>query len=227
MANIDLSLFDISTIEEKHKNKKREQHSGPKEDADAHQCARPMCQEPAYYRAPKSPQQLNEYRYFCLKHIQEHNKRWNFCANMSEDEIIHHLEQDIIGHRPTWVSGLGIKSKTQKKHRFSQENTHNEFDFDDPFDLGRTIFGDQKKQHKKKNKSTKQQQQISKELQKIYDACTVLGVDFPVNYEILRKSYKKLVKQYHPDINKKDLDAEAKLRRIVAAYKLVTEYLQL
>lgn len=221
MSGIDLSLFDIAFIEEKHKRRAKKLQNGyadilSDDNVNIYECARPNCQEDALYRAPKSPNQLNEYRYFCLKHVQEHNRRWNFCAEMSENEILSYLEKDIIGHRPTWRSGLGIK--TEKKS--NEKNTKQDYIFDDPFDLASTIFGTQKKY-------TKLNPKQDPKFKKIIDACAILGVDFPIEYEILRKSYKKLVKQYHPDINKQDIDAEEKLRKIVAAYKTVTAYLHM
>ncbi len=37
--------------------------------------------------------------------------------------------------------------------------------------------------------------------------------------ETLRKQYKKLVKKYHPDVNRDDKDAEEKFKLLGQAYK--------
>ena len=66
---------------------------------------------------------------------------------------------------------------------------------------------------------------IGKVLQKIIDACNVLSVEFPPTLVIVKQNYKKLVKQYHPDINKTDKDAEQKLRIVVDSYRLIADFL--
>lgn len=223
MARIDLSLFDISTIEAKHKARKCQTHTHG--DKIARECDRPACDEVAYYKAPKSPRLLNEYRYFCLKHIREHNERWNYCENMTEQEIISHLEKDVVGHRPTWQSGMS-NSNTRDSQKTYQPHYDKPFAFDDPFDLTKNMF-DTAQQQQTQKKSYKQKQNVhyDDKSQKIYDACHVMAVEFPPLFESLRHNYKKLVKQYHPDTNKTDKDAEQKLRSVVEAYKILTDFL--
>ena len=63
----------------------------------------------ANYKAPSSPDELNNYIWFCLQHIKEYNKKWNFFSNMSADEIEEFLENDIIGHRKTKKIGAHNK----------------------------------------------------------------------------------------------------------------------
>ena len=43
--------------------------------------------------------------YYCLDHIKDFNKNYNFFEGMSEEEIIDYQISSIIGHRPTWKSG--------------------------------------------------------------------------------------------------------------------------
>ena len=38
------------------------------------------------YRAPKGRERLNEYFWFCLNHVREYNKAWDYYAGMSERE---------------------------------------------------------------------------------------------------------------------------------------------
>ena len=223
MAKIDLSLFDISTIEAR--SKKRNPHKYKQDTENVYECERPCCNEPAYYKAPKSPQNLNQYRYFCLKHIREHNQRWNFCENMTEQDIISHLEKDVIGHRPTWQSGMSVGG-SGKGSAYKRQESYSEkpFAFDDPFDLSKTIFDTINPQ--KNTQKQKLTPHYDSKLQKIYDACQVLAVEFPPELNILKQNYKKLVKQYHPDINKHDINAEQKLRQILDAYRLIKDFLE-
>ena len=50
-------------------------------------CDSPKCKEKGEYRAPKSRVMLNEYFYFCLDHIKEYNKSWDFYKGMSVEQI--------------------------------------------------------------------------------------------------------------------------------------------
>ena len=62
-------------------------------------CSFEGCDQIGDYKAPSSPDQLKEYIWFCLKHIKEYNKKWNYFSDMTADEIEEFIENDIIGHR--------------------------------------------------------------------------------------------------------------------------------
>ena len=64
-------------------------------------CNSPECNLFAEYKAPLSPDNLRQYQWFCLQHIKEYNKNWNYFENMTADEIETFIENDIIGHRKT------------------------------------------------------------------------------------------------------------------------------
>ena len=46
-------------------------------------CDRIDCNKEGEFRAPKSRILLNEYYFFCLKHIKEYNKSWDFYKGLS------------------------------------------------------------------------------------------------------------------------------------------------
>ena len=41
-------------------------------------CDKDKCENKGEYKAPKSRLFLNEYYFFCLEHIKEYNKSWDF-----------------------------------------------------------------------------------------------------------------------------------------------------
>jgi DnaJ-class molecular chaperone len=55
------------------------------------------------------------------------------------------------------------------------------------------------------------------------DPYTVLGVKKGASDEEIRKAYRKLAKQYHPDLNPGKKDAEAKFKSASAAYDLLSD----
>src|SRR5690606_32981853 len=43
-----------------------------------------------------------DYWHFCLSHASEYNRRWNYFAGMSDDELAAYQAREETGHRPTW-----------------------------------------------------------------------------------------------------------------------------
>ena len=49
----------------------------------------------------------------------------------------------------------------------------------------------------------------------------ILSIQMPITLEKIKSSYKKLVKKYHPDINKDDNNAEKIFKEVNSAYKVL------
>lgn len=81
----------------------------PQNEGKTHRCDHPGCAEKGEYKAPKD-RNLKEYYWFCLKHVQEYNARWNYYAG-HEDET----EEE---HKPRMHFG-GFRSKI--KYQFGYD----------------------------------------------------------------------------------------------------------
>lgn len=55
------------------------------------------------------------------------------------------------------------------------------------------------------------------------DPYTVLGIRRDAGQEDIRRAYRKLAKQYHPDLNQGKKDAEARFKAVSAAYDLLSD----
>ena len=55
------------------------------------------------------------------------------------------------------------------------------------------------------------------------DLYGILGVDKNVDDSTLKKTYRKLSKKYHPDVNPNDPTAEEKFKEISHAYNILSE----
>ena len=55
------------------------------------------------------------------------------------------------------------------------------------------------------------------------DYYEVLGIGRDANEADIKKAYRKLAKQYHPDVNPGDKDAEAKIKEISEAYEVLSD----
>ena len=89
-------------------------------------CEMPGCVAAAEHKAPKH-RGLNEYYHFCLQHVREYNKAWNFFHGMSEKEVQAHMEKARYGERPTWqYSGEASEEDILRK------SAEQEYHFRDP-----------------------------------------------------------------------------------------------
>ena len=57
--------------------KRTKKYYAPQNENVVHKCDFPGCAEKGEYRAPKD-RKLKDYYWFCLKHVQEYNSKWNY-----------------------------------------------------------------------------------------------------------------------------------------------------
>ena len=50
-------------------------------------CDAPGCKEEGQHPAPKSRRKANERYYFCLEHVREYNKAWNYFEGMTPGAV--------------------------------------------------------------------------------------------------------------------------------------------
>src|SRR5258708_30786797 len=75
--------------------------------AQTHQrvCEAPGCWLWGEYRAPRARDRLNEHRWFCLEHVREYNKKWDYFAGLDAEAIEAHIRADTTWRRPVWPLG--------------------------------------------------------------------------------------------------------------------------
>jgi len=141
--------------------------------------------------------------FYCLNHIKEFNKNYNFFEGMSEEEIIDYQISAIIGHRPTWKSGTNPHA-----NYFSKFAKNDGSAFDDPFDLF------------EKDKTSKYERQSKIKKGKISEkAYKLLDFSSLSSKSDIRKKFKEVVKRLHPDTNGGDNSQEDLLKEVISAYK--------
>ena len=173
-------------------------------------CAHPGCKAEGLYRAPRSPQHLNQYLWFCLDHVREYNKSWDFYAGMNTDQIEHQVRFDTVWQRPTWP--LGSWGTSAAKRRFAGVD-ETEFMPDDVRDaINARMHAAEKRAEAERRRRA--QKTASKE----EAALAVLDLAPPVSWGEIRARYKDLVKRLHPDANGGDKSAEEQLKLVNQAY---------
>jgi len=166
------------------------------------ECDSNNCKKKGEYRAPRSRILLNSYFYFCLDHIKEYNKSWDFYKGMTVDQIENSMRNDTVWDRPSWPL------KGTYKNVFDEIN----YDIDEFNKAENNKINDKYFKSKMIDETlTFEDRQALKELQ----------VEKPISLEKIKKNFKKLVKIFHPDVNGNNKKAEEKFKEINESYRLL------
>ncbi len=161
-------------------------------------CDHVNCDKKAEHRAPKSRDNLREYFWFCLEHVREYNRSWNYFEDMSEDQISTYRHNSATWHRPTW--DLGTKSKNP------------EFSVKEPYGLFNEETTSETNQSNIKRTTT---------TAPVAKALNVMSLKTTASPTEVKNRYKELAKKFHPDLNSGSKDAEERLKRVNEAYSLL------
>ena len=166
-------------------------------------CDHPDCDLGGEFRAPRSRTPDDGMFWFCLDHVREYNKAWDYFAGMDRDEIERLQREVVTWHRPTWPLGTNPYARPKQTP------------IDDPFDFLRAGNGelDARSGHEKNGGSGAPV--IGPEQQQALD---MLEIDATATLQQIKTRYKQLVKRYHPDANGSDLASEERLKQIIQAY---------
>ena len=160
-------------------------------------CAADGCLQEGNYPAPKSRSALRDYLWFCLEHVREYNKSWNYYEGLQGAALEAEIRRATTWERPSWKFATGKPS----------ENS-----FEDP--LGLFDF-----ENRDANSPARQVSPEERRAWKTLQLSPVTDID------VVKKQYKRLVKQNHPDKNGGDAAAEERLKDINLAYSLIRKSL--
>ncbi len=198
--------FDISVSADKKRRAKTRGTTGAFESS-AHSCEAHSCELSGKYRAPKSPNNLDEFQWFCLKHVKEYNQHWNFFENHSQEELEKQFDADKVWERPTKPFS---KEKKQGEKPHGDGRAWARLGLDDPHD----IFKNEKFITTNSNSNTVKRRLPPSERK----ALEILDAKDSMTKDQMRKIYKALVKDLHPDRNDGRRDDEDRLAEVVWAW---------
>lgn len=192
--NLDSKYFDRIRISPD--RRRFEDKAGPV-------CEWAGCTHAGGYRAPKGRHREGEYHNFCLDHVREYNKSYNYFAGMPDDEIADYQRSAAIGHRPTWNVGLNRDdAKAGARHAWTAA-------FTDPFGFFGGSFG------RSNAEPEPRQRPLGNFERRSFEALDLEGTESGTE---IKARYKELVKRLHPDANGGDRSLEDRLREIIQAY---------
>lgn len=167
-------------------------------------CDMPGCAAHGEHKAPKH-RGLNEYYLFCLNHVSEYNRAWNFFDGMSETEIQDHMLNSIYGDRPTWKYGVNGDAE-ETLYRKAWQNYH---------------YTEEEPPHTKERAQARSHGYTANGNTPEYEALALMGLEPPVTLDSIKIRYKALVKKHHPDLNRGCAESEELLKRINMAYTIL------
>lgn len=173
------------------------------------------CGEPGLYPAPKGRGHEGEYHRYCLEHVRQYNKSYNYFAGVPDDEVAQHQKDDVIGHRPTWFVGINPWARNRAATNGAKRNGFR-FGTDDPFGL----FADAKPAHGAAHANAEPARPIRKAERK---CLRQLDLEDTATKAEIKARFKDLVKRHHPDSNGGDRRSEDKLREVIQAYNYLRQ----
>jgi hypothetical protein len=176
---------------------------------EARTCDHDDCDKPAETRAPKSPEEMNEYLWLCVQHAREHNKNWNFFAGKTDAQAAQMRDAARYGDRPTWKM-----SKNGRASAAAKAGLHGMHEIDDAIG-GETRIdtgsSNQNDVYREGRRLTRLQLQ----------AFRTLNLKANASSSDVRKRYAELVKRFHPDSNEGDRSAEEQLQEVIKAHQIL------
>ncbi len=156
-------------------------------------CAYPGCPNPAEFRAPLSNRlagSVGGWQWLCLDHVKAFNAGYNFFDGLSPDDIAA-AQSPLAG----WE-----RAAHDPTVRFNDRTG---------------IFGDRYRPDAFAGRRARSGHVLS---DPDVAALTTLGLEIAASPADIRRAYKSLVRQYHPDANGGDRAHEGKLQAVVQAY---------
>ncbi|KRQ00475.1 J domain-containing protein [Bradyrhizobium manausense] len=169
-------------------------------------CQWPDCKGKGTHRAPKGRDNAREYWHFCLDHVREYNRSYNFFSGMDAEAVARYQEDALTGHRPTWKMGENIGARMTGGAADLEDASH-------PFSM---LVGPNGRAGAHPRAEAKPEARKSFNAER--KALQVMGLDADATLGEIKAKYKALVKQHHPDANGDDRSTEDRLVEIIKAY---------
>ena len=198
--------------------------SGPSDasaDTDGRSCGHPACGEEGLYRAPRSRRHLSSFYWFCLDHVRQYNKGYNYFAGMPDEAVRKHQKDDVVGHRPTWSVGA---NPSGRGHRPSPPPdaqargfSFSRFGTQDPFGLFGRLHPGRDPANGAKAEPARPPRRLGRK------SLRQLNLEDAATKSDIKARFKELVKRLHPDLNGGDRGSEDKLREVIQAYNYLRQ----
>ncbi|AOF91740.1 J domain-containing protein [Sinorhizobium sp. RAC02] len=163
------------------------------------------CEKRGTHRAPVGRDAEGLYLLFCLEHVKEYNKGYNFATGLSDADVARYQKEATTGARPTW--GAAVSQGSEVPMPFTVRS------------------GSAKALNARKTAAQRQAQraELQKRKLKVLEAKAfeTLGLSPDATPEEIKSRYKERLKMHHPDTNQGNRISEDELRASIEAHKIL------
>jgi hypothetical protein len=196
--------FDLRVSSDKKKRSRTRRGMSGAFETSTRVCEHQGCTETGQYRAPKSPDDLDDFYWFCKDHVREYNLKWNFFNGQTEEEFAAQVDKDRVWGRET--KPFGNKGEEARAWaRLGVDDPHQILGENATRNPGKSITGTRKLPPTERR------------------ALDILEAKDHWTKAEIRKSYKALIKVLHPDMNGGDRGHEEQLSEVVWAWDQIKE----
>ena len=194
--------FDMSVSSaKKNKSRVRRGLSGAS-DTSVRICNHEGCEAAGKFRAPKAPDVLDDFFWFCKEHVSEYNRKWSFFDSVTEAEMNAQLSSDKVWERKTRPMG---DPEVLAWARLGIEDPHQVLGENATMNFGHAMPGGRRLPPSERR------------------AINILDAQDYLSKAEIRKIYKKLIKVLHPDMNGGDRSQEEQLQEVVWAWNQIKD----
>jgi hypothetical protein len=194
--------FDMSVSSAKKKNPRGRRSVSGASETSTRVCDHEGCERAGKYRAPKAPDVLDDYYWFCQQHIREYNLKWNFFDGKTEAEMNAQHSADKVWERKTKPAG---DPEAKAWARLGIEDPHQ-------------VLGANSTRNKGRNAGAGRRLPPAEQ-----KAIEILDAKADMTKKEVRKIYKSLIKVLHPDMNGGDRSQEEQLQQVVWAWDQIKD----
>lgn len=202
MTKSDPFGFDMSVSSAKKKNPRGRRGMSGASETSTRVCDHESCREAGRYRAPKAPDVLDDFFWFCQQHVREYNLKWNFFNGTTEAELNAQMSKDKVWERETRAF---TDPEAKAWARLGIEDPHQVLGANATLNPGKNRSGQRKLPPTERR------------------AMDILEASDTWTKAEIRKSYKKLIKVLHPDMNGGDRSQEEQLQEVVWAWDQIKQ----
>jgi len=202
MSKSDPFGFDLSVSSDKKKRTRGKRGMSGAFETSTRVCEHPGCDEAGKYRAPRSPDVLDDYLWFCKTHVREYNLKWNFFGASTEEEMNEQMDKDRVWERETKPFG---KDEQKVWARLGIDDPHQVLGGNATRNPGKSVTGSRRLPPKERR------------------AVDILEAKDHWTKTEVRKQYKALIKILHPDMNGGNRSHEEQLQEVVWAWDQIKE----
>lgn len=191
-----------------------------------HGCEWAGCNREGTHKAPKGWRAEGAYHRFCIDHVKEYNRTYNFFDGMTDADVASFQEAAVTGHRPTWHLHSDPETARERFDPFAARKARayarrrarpTETDDGDGIGQGAAqdphgFFAD----GETTNGHAHRRARVPRNLEQ--KSLRILDLEASATPAEIKSRFKDLVKRHHPDSNGGDRGSEDRLREVIQAY---------